>query len=103
MLFKIKDRFKQIVYYDNDDFIKIINKITDMKKNHDYIDYIHSVFLSIDSVAKTSFINKDKNMVLLKVNEKRIKNATNTHTVKYYKLLYDNRLIWIESYYIEKF
>lgn len=102
MLFKIKNRFKQIIYYNNDDFTRVIKKISDLKKSQEYNEYIHSIFLSIDSIAKYDHVNDNKNLILLKLGQKNIKNFTKTHTVKYYKLLYNNQLIWIDSFYVEK-
>jgi hypothetical protein len=100
MLLKLKDRFKHVSYYDNDDFLRIINKIAAVNKEPDS-HLIYSIFLSIDSVVK-SFVKEDKNVILLKINEKNISNVTKTHTIKYYNVLCNNKLIWIESYYVEK-
>lgn len=101
MLYKIKDRFKYVSYYENDDFLRITNKIAELNKEPDN-DFIYSIFLSIDSVVK-SLIKEDENIVLLKLNEKKITNITKTHTIKYYNVIYKNKLIWIESYYLENF
>lgn len=100
MLLKLKERFKHVSYYDNDDFLRIIKKIAELNKEPDS-HFMYSIFLSIDSVVK-SFVKEDKNVILLKIDEKKISNVTKTHTIKYYNVLCNNKLIWVESYYVEK-
>lgn len=100
MLYTIKDSIKYVSYYNDEDFARLTNKFFKLKNNNDKYYTFFETINALDEVLITS----GKNIILTLIDKIQIptKDNDSNNNVIFYKFLYDGKLMWIDSYYVEE-